>query len=400
VIAALILIGGWFARPRERPESPAPPPSQTELEQLARRAERRSLESTEEFFAGLARDAAAGLAYLRETGGTAVIWSPTLAVSAPLPASLRSATMMMAGTSSSATPALRGADVPLATLTIAAERGVRPAHRAETAPLPGSAIVAVWRTADRPAFVHGNVAAVTPSRCGRLAITEIQAGFGLTPAMLGGGLFNLDGDLIAMVLPCGDRLAAVAVDALQAELDRKVTAAEQLLARYGAALVPIADEDRDLFKTTGVLVGEITNGSVAAAAGLMVGDVIITAGDREIRSIDDLEPVSAFDPPAALRVQRGARQVVLTLQPAAAEKVPPSGVAWSLPPSDAVTIRAVAPDSRAARAGLQPGDRVVAINRIAVGGTAALDRALSAGNRAPVLLEIERGSRRMLIVVR
>jgi hypothetical protein len=52
LVACLILIGGWLARPRDIPESPAPPPSETELEQLARRAERRSLDEHDEVLRG------------------------------------------------------------------------------------------------------------------------------------------------------------------------------------------------------------------------------------------------------------------------------------------------------------------------------------------------------------
>ena len=44
LVSSVILIVGWFARPREIPQSPPTLPSENDLMQLARRAERRSLD--------------------------------------------------------------------------------------------------------------------------------------------------------------------------------------------------------------------------------------------------------------------------------------------------------------------------------------------------------------------
>ncbi len=64
LVAALILVAGWFGRPRDIPDVPAPVPSETELETLARRAERRSLEGMARYFEGVSREAAASIARL------------------------------------------------------------------------------------------------------------------------------------------------------------------------------------------------------------------------------------------------------------------------------------------------------------------------------------------------
>lgn len=400
LIAGVILVGGWFARPGPLPESPPPAPSQTELEQLAQRAERRSIESTAQFFADLARDAAAALAYQRETDGTAVIWTPTSAVSAPVPTSIRSVTLVTGAGSFRASPELRSADLPLAALAIAPDHNPVPARHAQTAPSPGNPVTAVWRTKNGHAFARGNAAAVSPAHCGPIEVGEIQAGVDLTRAMLGGGLFDLDGQLVAVILPCGDRIAAVDLAGVQAALDREVTVPERLQARYGAVLTPIPDQDRDVFTATGVLVREVGEESAVAEAGLMVGDVIIAADDRDIASVDDLEPLIGSDAPSALRVQRGARQVMLTLEVDPAEKAAPPGLTWSEPSPAGHTIRSVTPDSRAGRAGLQPGDRILAVNRAPLTSRAQFDRLLAAGRHAPTLLEVGRGRRRLLAVMR
>ena len=94
--ACLILIGGWLARPRDSPASPAPLPSETELEQLARRAERRSLESSTKYFAGIARDLKSSLAYVRGTGLTAIAWDNAHLVTGRMPDDPRARTVTVA----------------------------------------------------------------------------------------------------------------------------------------------------------------------------------------------------------------------------------------------------------------------------------------------------------------
>jgi C-terminal processing protease CtpA/Prc len=62
-------------------------------------------------------------------------------------------------------------------------------------------------------------------------------------------------------------------------------------------------------------------------------------------------------------------------------------------------IESVLPDGPAARAGIQPGDRLVRINRAEPRNAEQVMRAMTAAGRGPLLLEIERDQRRIAVVI-
>jgi C-terminal processing protease CtpA/Prc len=62
-------------------------------------------------------------------------------------------------------------------------------------------------------------------------------------------------------------------------------------------------------------------------------------------------------------------------------------------------IESVLPDGPAARAGIQPGDRLVRINRAEPRNAEQVMRAMTAATRGPLLLEIERDQRRIAVVI-
>ena len=84
IVAALILVGGVFGRPSDVSDAPPTVPSDTELEQLARRAERRALEGMTRYFEGVGREAASSLVLLRGAGVTGIAWDERRALAVDL----------------------------------------------------------------------------------------------------------------------------------------------------------------------------------------------------------------------------------------------------------------------------------------------------------------------------
>ena len=150
-----------------------------------------------------------------------------------------------------------------------------PAHRAATVPGAGDWIVAVWRTDTAPAFAAGNFRQPTSLRCYDTPVQEMVSSLSFTRMMVGGGLFDLDGDLLAVILPCREHIAAIAVASIQSMLERADTIEQRLLGRYGLELGPLSEEERRYFKTTnGLLVREVWTGYIGDAAGFRPGDIV------------------------------------------------------------------------------------------------------------------------------
>jgi S1-C subfamily serine protease len=76
--------------------------------------------------------------------------------------------------------------------------------------------------------------------------------------------------------------------------------------------------DRD-----GILVRGVEDGSAAANAGLEVGDLIVSAGGREISDADDLQDaLGRLEMPYDLVVVRGADEMTLTVDAPKKERTP------------------------------------------------------------------------------
>jgi regulator of sigma E protease len=117
------------------------------------------------------------------------------------------------------------------------------------------------------------------------------------------------------------------------------------------------------------VVGRVTEGSPAAAAGLRTGDVIAAAGERPIAYWEDLDRVVAASDghPVTLRVRRGNGEETVSVTPRQVTVRDPifkdSREVWELGAGPKLTpqIGAVSPGSAAERAGLKPGDQVLAV---------------------------------------
>jgi len=263
----------------------------------------------------------------------------------------------------------------------------------------------VWQTDRAPTFAAANFRESVTTTCGVATVLEVVPSVSLSRPMIGGGLFNMDGALLGVILPCGDRIVAIEPSSVDELLQRADSLQERIVSGYGIVFSRLSDEQRRYFgDTEGLLVETLWRDAPAEAAGLWPGDIVVALNDQSVGSIDDLQGLTAHsDVPLKLRVRRGTRTVIVTLAPTAAPSAPNTDAknAGLLVESYSRTFRidSVTPGSRAARAGIQPGDRLLRINRVVPQTTGQVERAMAAATSAPMLLEIGRDSRRIAIVL-
>jgi Do/DeqQ family serine protease len=260
----------------------------------------------------------------------------------------------------------------------------------------------------------------------------IQTDAAINPGNSGGALVDLDGRLVginsAILTAAGGNVGV----GFAVPSNMAVAVMKQLLEygeiRRGRLGVMVQDVTPDLAAALelsvdrGAVVSDVEKGSAAERAGILTGDVV-TAVDG--RAIDDA---------AALRnrvgLTRAGETVVITLlrdgrertldvtlgdapntptrlpeAPAAAGKL--DGATFrELDPAHprygqvrGVVVSRVAPGSAAARAGLEPEDVILAVNRRPVTSIRELEGALTAAP-SPFALQIERGTTRIFLVVR
>jgi S1-C subfamily serine protease len=174
----------------------------------------------------------------------------------------------------------------------------------------------------------------------------------------------------------------------------------QMLAEYGMRTAALDDRAREhLGLEGGALVTEVWNGHLGARSGLRPGDVIVGLGEQDVTSPLDLQPLLL--PPELghrlVRVRRGRKTEEVDLLPPATEAGSAGDHGIGLePPRVGFTVGSVAAGSCGSDAGLRAGDRIVRVGDVEPRDAAQLRRALG---RRPVLVEVERGQRRLAMLL-
>ncbi len=401
VVSALILIVGSSLRPRPKVD---PGPSESELARLARLSERRSLDNMTGYFAAVANDLTASVVRVVDDRLTGVVWNNGLVVTPVL--GRRVPDVVTIATPSGqvrSTVTVRGPVLPLAAVQVPDAAGLTPARRPVSSARTGDWIVAVWTSEQERPFAVGHFTDSSPASCGDAPAREIATTLSLTPRMAGGGVFDADGNLLAVILPCGDRIAAIDAASVDAMLASGNSAEGRLLARYGLRLSRLTEAETSYFKIPhGLLVREVWMGYPGANAGLVPGDVVRALDDAAVSVMDDLRSLTGAEElrEFTLTVQRKSAGVKITFPAAVPE--PPAvvdrGIGWG--PPVGFPIEAVSPGSPAAIAGIGTGDRLIRIDRTVPRDAAQVRRLLAASNRSPVFVEIERDGRRLGVLVR
>jgi hypothetical protein len=359
IVSAVVLTAGTlvkrhFAHPQ--PQA-APPPDLERLQHLT--AERRMSDLS----AYLAETA--DLPARRLVSPNGLIWDEVTVIAPPAPPDTTGTTVVAAD----------GHPIPLSRANMPrglpfsvwrAAPGAGLPHAATVRPKAGDWVLAVGRNQAREiAFTHGLYVGEEKQRCGAFEYEAAESSAPLTPALAGGGVFTLDGGLIAYIAECDGRPIAIAASTIAETLARPLPQEEVFEHGQGYRLSP----------DTPGLVTAVWEDSPAAAAGLRPGDVIAPGASSE----------------RPLTVKRGNRTVKLDWPDAAAESPAPRGMSFD--PTTA-SVRSVAPDSPAAAAGIVAGDLVVRVAGSPVDGAESAARAIGRAKGA-VLLTIERGGRRM-----
>ena len=295
--------------------------------------------------------------------------------------------------------------LPVSVLETHAELGgSRIAHRNATLPDGGAWIAAVWLHDQASAFAPGSFLQSAQTNCGVAVAKEVVTTVPLSRRMLGGGLFDLDGNLLALILPCDDRIAAIQADSVEQMIATAGAVQERVLAQYGLLIGSLSQDDRRYFKdVNGLIVREVWTPTEGDARVLSPGDIVMALNGRPVTSVEDLRPLATgAGGPSELRVQRGAKTTTLTVNAGTAPGVaaPESaeiGLASDSAPRG-FRIDSVQSAGRMARAGLRAGDRLVRINGAEPRNPRHAERVIAAVP-GPMLLDIERDGRRIAIVV-
>jgi serine protease Do len=159
---------------------------------------------------------------------------------------------------------------------------------------------------------------------GRRIAGSVEHTAPLAPGSSGSALLDADGRLVGLNtnrIGEGFYLALPADAALRARVDAlgRGEAPERL--RLGIAIAPdhVARRLRrsvGLADRAGVLVRGVEDDSLAAAAGIEAGDLIVSAGGRDIADGDDLfDTLGSVKPPFEIGLVRGAEERTVSVQP-------------------------------------------------------------------------------------
>lgn len=405
VVAALILVIGGAIRPRaRRPEQP--PPLETDLAKLGRLTERRALESRSAFLAELSDDIAPGLVWVQQPAVTGIAWTAALVATSRFEPPSRTLAVTTAGGDADARVGDWSPDSPVASVALPEAATVAPPMRADSPAPPGTPAVVVWQSAGGRVFAPASVIEESATTCDGHRGREVRVTLALARSMVGGGLFDLDGRLLGMILPCGGGLAAIVPEVVDEWLRANTTAASRLLARYGAVFEPLTAAESSFFGVTaGVMVRELRAGRAGALAGLRPGDVVAAVDGTPVTAPDEIDQRTraASSPTVQLSIKRGPTSLVVDV--ARSGRPPTEPVVADVITADAaptgVAIEALAPSSPLAAAGLRVGDRVVRVGDGARQTPDRVRRTLQATTGPPVFVEYERaGHRRGALVVR
>ena len=256
----------------------------------------------------------------------------------------------------------------------------------------------------------------------------IQTDASINRGNSGGALVDLDGRLVgintAIISPSGGNAGigfAVPANIVRLVADQLIEHGAVRRGFLGVLMAPVTAEVAralDLPKAEGVVVSEVLEDSAAQAAGIEAGDVILgidgvdvvdTAGLRThvgLSSIGESVVIDLLRDGERLQLEAtiGESQRAVAAQPASTPTL--AGATMRDLSEDhalygrlnaGVEIVEVEAGSRAAEAGLRPGDVILAVNRRRVANVREFDDAVNGADAVGILFQ--RGERRLFTVV-
>jgi hypothetical protein len=380
--ALLILLVGAFLRPRAK-EVPIPAPTH-ELATLPERSQRRAFRDMADYVAERAATLSASIIYLPEVGTSGLVLGPDSVLTAVADSAPR-----------------RSASIPLRFVVESLPPGdsARPAiPRMDTDTAPRWTMVVARRRDGQVLSLAGLTGGTLETQCGDFLLQELVFDAVVPVAFAGGGAFDLDGNAIGLAIPCGSRTALVPLAEISRLLALQQSVEYQLWTHYGLRVRPGDSAYAPLSSTKGLVVTELLMGGPASRAGVRAGDVILRVSGQPVSRVQDLARLLDGNEDRPLLVQRTPSGLLLGLRPRTDSSEGFSAGRPSPQPSEVLSLTTVEPGSRAARAGLQPGDRILQVGRYRPPTAALLRRVLA--DTTPVLLVYQRNGRQHAVVLR
>jgi regulator of sigma E protease len=157
--------------------------------------------------------------------------------------------------------------------------------------------------------------------------------------------------------------------------------------------------ERPAFLDGPAVVGNVEKGQPADKAGLKDGDLILRAGNKQNPTWEDLRFIFAFSPshPVNLTVERNGQTLETTVTP---DAVGPDQIGdIGVDPARSVLVESVEPGKAAAKAGLEPGDKIEAINGDRLYSIEGLLQYLRQNGTKPVTLTVNRAGQNLALSV-
>lgn len=413
LVSVAVLILGVVLKPKEAAQATI---SGEETLRLQTLTQRRNLENLAVYFSEVAGGIQPGLVWLNEIGMTGLVWNQDGLIVTASPRQWAPAEIAALTSSGSITldAQVLSADFRVASLKAPRDAQLQPVRKGSTAGItPGIWIIQIARQAGgNYLFTPGVYGGVASTKCGATEYRTLQSNLPLAESALGGGLFDVDGNLLAMVVRCDDHFAAVMPTDIDREIARATSFDGRLLTSYGFRVTALDDVFRKYFQVNeGVMVSEVMDGRAADAASLAPGDLITALNKAPVRVPDDLRRLLISgqspenQPPEErpvfqLEVHRNRRVVQMNLKPSEPRTTgerpgaESSGIGLADSPQGYL-VGTVAGGSRAERASIQAGDRLLFVDGRRPPNAAAVRRLLSDQVKDPIFVVFRRGSRRM-----
>ena len=299
-------------------------------------------------------------------------------------------------------------------------------HLADSSKLQvGDFVIAIGN----PFGLQHSVTSGIVSALGRSGMTRdnyedfIQIDAAINPGNSGGALVNMDGELVginSMILSGSGGNIGIGF-AIPSNMVRSIM--EQLIAtgtvnrgQLGVTTLSLTPDFRKSLgladDVQGALVSQVTEGSAAARAGILAGDVITSVsgqpvkGAAELRNAIGMLKVGQTVEVGLLRDGKSKHVSAVLREPASLADA--SAIHSALAGADlvdapegsggGVIIRSVQPESPAAQAGLRAEDRIVAVNRSRIANLTQLREV--AKDQDSMLIQLQRGNQTLILPLR
>lgn len=357
IVAAAVLLTGILSRPATRENTTGEMTiSAVDLQGLRKIAESNSLSALRARVNGVAERAAPALVWSEQWRRAGVVWRRGEAlVARSRLAHGRTESLRVSGAIQSTTPLRWAPGLPFAKVGIGK---AEPARQGDASGLPaGTLVVAVGLRDTQRLLLPATLSGVVRGDCQGWNVDEIRLNLFLPDEFVGGGIFNLDGELIGIITDCGQDAVAVSLGSVDRILSQLDGPDGQWLIAYGAALSDLSDDLRSHFGVAkGVIVDSVWDRWPAAMAGLLPGDIITEVDDRPVATLGDLVSTGLSSKDAIrVVVRRGLRPRVIDLR--RAESTSSGVVVHSL--TGQLILETVPHGSHAYAAGFRSGDTLV-----------------------------------------